>query len=45
MTVQQAVAVLRRYALTGIGAQWEITLAIDTLDNADVFVGHDGEEV
>lgn len=41
--VVDAVATLRTFALTGRGSEVSLTWAINTLDNADVFVGVDGE--
>jgi hypothetical protein len=47
MTVEQAIEILRDTALLGVdqSAEEELRDAINVLDNADVFVGHDGEEV
>lgn len=43
--VMDAIATLRTFALTGRGSELSLAWAIDTLDNADVFVGIDGEGV
>lgn len=43
--VAEAVGTLRTYALGLPQSRLAMELAIDMLDNADVFVGHDGEEV